>query len=220
MQNVNQLFRQKLESINSRLPARVRLISEQPSYSFHQLLEAAESKQAPQEDIPMFETISRKLFPQRFSQGIGSLASRTMRTTAERRDPSKYDQLIHQICQEYDMDPTLVKAVIKAESGYNPNAVSHAGAMGLMQLMPKTARSLGVNDPFDPEENIRGGVKYLKIQLDRFQGDIPLALAAYNAGPGRIERLNVTDLNKPEEMMKLPSGTQRYIRRILRDING
>ncbi len=88
--------------------------------------------------------------------------------------------------QEHGLDPSLVKAIILAESGYNPKAVSSRGAKGLMQLMPGTARSLGVVDVFDPRHNIRGGVKYFKELLERFGGDLKLALAAYNAGTRKV----------------------------------
>ena len=100
----------------------------------------------------------------------------------------------------------MIRSVIQAESNFRTDAVSPAGARGLMQLMPATARELGVTDPFDVEQNIDGGARYLKKMVDRFNGDIRLALAAYNAGPGTVERYN-GNVPYPE--------TQRYIQRVL-----
>jgi soluble lytic murein transglycosylase-like protein len=93
-----------------------------------------------------------------------------------------FNRSILRAAQTYKVDAALIRAIIFAESNYNPQAVSRAGARGLMQLMPTTARWLGVEDPFDPELNIDGGVRYFKRLLDRFDGDVELALAAYNAG--------------------------------------
>ena len=95
-----------------------------------------------------------------------------------------WEPLVQKYAKEYGVDPTLVRAVIKQESGFNPNAVSSAGAQGLMQLMPGTAGEMGVTNPFDPEQNIMGGAKYLRKMLDYFHGDIEKAVSAYNAGPG------------------------------------
>lgn len=99
-----------------------------------------------------------------------------------------FDELIEKISAKYDVDAALVKAVIKAESNFNPKAVSSAGAQGLMQLMPSTAAGLGVMDAFDPEQNVDGGVRFLCDLLKRYSGSVELALAAYNAGPGAVDR--------------------------------
>jgi len=104
------------------------------------------------------------------------------------RNPDEFDPIVKSIASEYGVDKSLVKAVIHAESGYNPNAVSPRGAQGLMQLMPQTAQGLKVPNSFDPKDNIRGGVKYLRFLLDTFRGDVTLALAAYNAGLTRVNQ--------------------------------
>ena len=101
-------------------------------------------------------------------------------------NPTIFEPIINSCALEFGVNKSLVKAVIHAESGYDPNAVSAKGASGLMQLMPNTAKSLKVGNSFDPAENIRGGVKYLRFLLDTFKGDEALALAAYNAGLSRV----------------------------------
>jgi soluble lytic murein transglycosylase-like protein len=120
------------------------------------------------------------------------------------------ENLIVTAALDYDLDPRLVQAVMQVESGFNPTALSNKGAMGLMQLMPQTAQILQVSDPWDPEQNVRGGVKYLKQMLDRFR-DLELALAAYNAGPEAVERHG-----------GIPpfQETQQYVRKVLKLYDG
>jgi soluble lytic murein transglycosylase-like protein len=99
-----------------------------------------------------------------------------------------YDDIIEEAAAKYDMDSNLIRAVMQAESAFHPYVVSRAGAEGLMQLMPDLADEMGVDNAFDPRDNIMGGVRYLKRLLDYHDGDLDLALASYNAGPGNVER--------------------------------
>ena len=99
-----------------------------------------------------------------------------------------YNNLVYIKSNKYNVEASLISAMIKVESNWNIKAVSDKGATGLMQLMPSTAREMAVKNPRNPEENIEGGIRYLRYLLDKFDGDVALALAAYNAGPGRVER--------------------------------
>ncbi|MGZ7442473.1 lytic transglycosylase domain-containing protein [Paenibacillus sp. TH7-28] len=126
------------------------------------------------------------------------------------------EALIARASRTYGVPESLIKAVIDTESSFNPMAVSSAGAKGLMQLMDGTARGLGISDPFDPAQNIDGGTRYLSNQLSRFGGELKTALAAYNAGPGRLQRLGISnDEQLMEKLHMLPQETQNYIRKIL-----
>lgn len=101
---------------------------------------------------------------------------------------TKYNQLILSMSGKYGIDPSLIREVVEAESSYDPNALSSSGAQGLMQLMPGTAASYGVTDPYDPIQNLDGGTHFLRDLLNRFNGNTQLALAAYNAGPGAVDK--------------------------------
>ncbi|MGN7761189.1 lytic transglycosylase domain-containing protein [Paenibacillus sp. 22594] len=131
--------------------------------------------------------------------------------------PTDYEDLIQTASAKYGVPVDLIKAVIDTESSFNPNVVSSAGAKGLMQLMDGTANGLGVSDPFDPAQSIDGGVRYLSYQLKRYNGQENMALAAYNAGPGRVNKMGVSnDLELMANLSQLPKETQAYITKIER----
>ncbi|HEY3276475.1 MAG TPA: lytic transglycosylase domain-containing protein [Syntrophorhabdaceae bacterium] len=117
---------------------------------------------------------------------------------------NSYDHLIRRHSESHGIDPSLVKAVVRAESNFNPNAVSQKGARGLMQLMPDTAKLMRVEDPFDPDDNIKGGTRYLRYLDDTFQGNLELMLAAYNAGPTRVieNRMTVPPIEETRNFIK------------------
>lgn len=103
-------------------------------------------------------------------------------------DPKQYDSIIAEASQKYNVDESLIRAVIRQESAFNPQATSYCGAQGMMQLMPETAAELGVKNAYDARENIMGGTKYLSRLLDQFDGNMTKAIAAYNAGPGAVQQ--------------------------------
>lgn len=126
------------------------------------------------------------------------------------KDPnrySRYNGLINEAARLYQLPNSFIRAVMRVESNFNPTVVSRAGAMGLMQLMPKTARSMGVSDPFDERQNVLGGARYLRILANRFKGDLILTVAAYNAGESAVEKYG--GIPPYQE-------TQRYVRRVLK----
>ena len=129
---------------------------------------------------------------------------------AKTENVGSIDNVINSMAQKYGVDPTLIQQVVKAESGFNSKATSQAGAMGLMQLMPGTAASYGVQNAYDPTQNLDGGTHLLKDLLNRFQGNIPLSLAAYNAGPGAVDKYQGVPPYKE---------TEAYVQRIMTGLN-
>src|SRR5690606_33261765 len=151
--------------------------------------------------------ISRDARPESAPRAARPAASRSSGASSTGgRHYHRFDSFITEAATLYQLPPTFVRAVIKVESNFNPTVVSHVGAMGLMQLMPRTAQSMGVRDPFDPRQNILGGTRYLRILANLFGGDLVLTVAAYNAGQGAVMRYRGVP---PYD------ETRRYVRRVL-----
>lgn len=146
--------------------------------------------------------------PETTKSGSSSFSARLQNSIHDGHMQQTIQANIEKSADKYNLDPRLIAAVIKAESGFNPGAVSSAGAQGLMQLMPATANALDVEDPFDVAQNIDGGSRYLSSLIGRYQ-DLPKALAAYNAGPGAVDKYHGIPPYRE---------TQDYVRRIIKDL--
>ncbi len=163
----------------------------EPVYSKQEASSLPDSQQVSSDKTSFGETLERKIVEM---DGQKPAGIRVEKTSAKTADSSAdvpgvdiYGNIIKTASDRFGIPESLIQAVIKQESGFNNSAVSSKGAMGLMQLMPETANSLGVENPFNPEENILGGTRYLVDLLNQYNGNLNLALAAYNAGPNRVE---------------------------------
>jgi soluble lytic murein transglycosylase-like protein len=189
-------------SLGEGAPERSSQLFDRQSPQFQSLIRAYTSNQ------PAAEQSTEPRQPAAVSQ-LQEMGEITANTPARPSIPTTqsgqaFESIISKASNRYGVDAGLIKAVIKAESSFNPNAVSHAGAQGLMQLMPGTARSLGVNDSFDPEQNVMGGTRFLRDLLKRYNGNLDSALAAYNWGPGNVDK-------RPGQ---LPRETRDYLTRV------
>lgn len=153
------------------------------SSPFSLILQQLSQAAFPDERISVQNTL-----PETVGLSSPPLASLPKRVEASTSAPAEVDQIIKEVSAKYHVEPSLIRSIVQHESGFNPLSKSAAGAMGLMQLMPATARGLGVNNPYNAQENIEGGVKYIKQLLDQYRGDEKMALAAYNAGPGNVAK--------------------------------
>jgi len=152
-----------------------------------------------------FETVLQEVLDDPYERDSGSSNVNIVVPASVSARMAMWEDKLQELCEKYGVDPHLARAVMRMESGGNPNAISRAGAIGLMQLMPGTARGLGV-DPKDPHKNLEGGIKYLARLTDKYDGNLTLALAAYNAGSGRVDSYG--------GVPPFPE-TQRYVKNVL-----
>lgn len=210
---ISEILSQKIAEIQSRVPVKLNIstgVSQTDSVNFADALKEASStlsSAAPLIDPQLLTGISKSSSGTKYPLVSGSYESVYPRLSKQQIEElmPRIDAAIEKYSERFNLDPLLVRAVIKEESGFQPFALSTSGAMGLMQLMPGTAEGLGVKDAYNIEENIRGGTQYLAAQLKTFN-NLELALAAYNAGPNAVRKYNGIP---PYDQ------TQRYVKKVL-----
>jgi soluble lytic murein transglycosylase-like protein len=208
---LSQLLKLQIHSGYSLLPSSSASPSEDSGIDFAALLDAVMQEHS---EAAAADASSKAQAP------ASPLAKLSAATYVPLNRTTSFDPFIEEASQRFDVDTALIRGVIRTESSFNPNAVSSAGAKGLMQLMDGTARMLGVSNSLDPQQNIQGGTKYLSDLLARYDGNIKPALAAYNAGPGRVDQAGIRT-NEDFEARKhmLPQETQRYVPKVLGSMN-
>jgi soluble lytic murein transglycosylase-like protein len=176
---------------------------------------ASDSASVPAEFNGLSASDALALLGEKFTS-LGSITASEDLSAGGGMPTEEIDRIVAAAGSKFGVDPALVKAVIHAESNFRTDAVSPAGAKGLMQLMDSTARTVGVDNSLDAEQNIHGGTRFLRNLLHKYGGNVGVALAAYNAGPGRVDRLGIrTDMDLAERMELLPEETQRYVSKVL-----
>ena len=167
------------------LPARGQIVSYMDSSGKRVFINSDPVPPARTSKTPLLKTAATGVTPRATQTSFSASPEMSALELANRE---KIEEMIREVSARYRVDPALVRAVIQTESNWNSSAVSRKGALGLMQLVPGTAHQLGVNNAFDPKQNLDGGVRYLHTLLERYNGDLDRALAAYNAGPGAVDR--------------------------------
>lgn len=166
------------------IPARGQIVSYKDAGGKRVFVNSDPVPTKPPSKVPLLRTGADGVTP----RATHSYSTPAEMSALERANREKIEDMIREVSSRYRVDPALVRAVIETESNWNSSAVSRKGALGLMQLVPGTAHQLGVNNAFDPQQNLDGGVRYLHSLLERYNGDLDRALAAYNAGPHAVDR--------------------------------
>ena len=209
VQNLASVAQVRLDEIGARINGRMSNVSQRTGIDFSMMFNkaVAQVEEAPVldvEEVPPTEEATLTPPPLVFEETV---VPQPLWSSGK----EAYTDLIERISSNYGIDPVLIQAVVQAESSFNPYAVSPSGAAGLMQLMPSTAVALGVADVFDPEQNIDGGVRCLLGQIIRYDGNVLMALAAYNCGANGLDSRGITDLCDPLQWTLLPTQTRAYL---------